>query len=294
MTGSEHECDYRQAVTGVTGGEFLPNSNIEIIKDPEGRGEFKHALFDFDGTLSLIRAGWPEVMVPMMVEILVQVDPDDTRERIEEVVREFVGDLTGKQTIYQMIRFAEEIEKRGGKAEDPMVYKQMYLDGLMEMIRDRREALRSKQVDPRDMMVPGSLDLVKGLIEKGVQVYLASGTDEPFVKEEADLLGLTPYFGDHVYGALDDYKSFSKQMVIDRILRENRIEGKCLLGFGDGFVEIDNIKCSGGTAIGVATDEENRSGIPDEWKRKRLIGVGADVIIPDYSQAARLLRYLFP
>jgi len=28
------------------------------------------ALFDFDGTLSLIRTGWQQVMVPMMVEIL--------------------------------------------------------------------------------------------------------------------------------------------------------------------------------------------------------------------------------
>jgi len=27
-------------------------------------------LFDFDGTLSLIRSGWMDVMVPMMVEIL--------------------------------------------------------------------------------------------------------------------------------------------------------------------------------------------------------------------------------
>ena len=30
----------------------------------------RHVLFDFDGTLSLIREGWPEVMVPMMVEVL--------------------------------------------------------------------------------------------------------------------------------------------------------------------------------------------------------------------------------
>ena len=29
-----------------------------------------HVLFDFDGTLSLIRQGWPEVMVSMFTEVL--------------------------------------------------------------------------------------------------------------------------------------------------------------------------------------------------------------------------------
>jgi len=33
-------------------------------------------LFDFDGTLSLIRSGWVDVMVPMMVEILALFDFD--------------------------------------------------------------------------------------------------------------------------------------------------------------------------------------------------------------------------
>ena len=40
---------------------------LEIICDRVPRGHIRHALFDFDGTLSLIRAGWQEVMVPQMV-----------------------------------------------------------------------------------------------------------------------------------------------------------------------------------------------------------------------------------
>ena len=28
------------------------------------------AVFDFDGTVSLIRAGWMEIMIPMMLEVL--------------------------------------------------------------------------------------------------------------------------------------------------------------------------------------------------------------------------------
>ena len=56
---------------------------------------------------------------------------------------------------------------------------------------------------------------------------------------------------------------------IDRILAENNVEGDLLLGFGDGYVEIDNIKGVDGLAVAVASDEAGRSGRPDPWKRDR-------------------------
>ena len=99
--------------------------------------------------------------------------------------------------------------------------------------------------------------------------------------KEADLLRVSAYFGEHIYGALDDYKSFSKQMVIQRILRDHDLHGEELLAFGDGFVEIEEVKRVGGVAVAVASDEVNRRGI-NEWKRKRLMAAGADVIIPEY------------
>src|ERR1044072_9966927 len=124
-------------------------------------------------------------------------------------------------------------------------------------------------------------------------MYLASGTDEIFVKQEAELLDVTRYFGRHIYGALDDYKQFSKRMVIERILRENRIPGEQLLSFGDGYVEIQNTKDVGGLAVAVASDEANNgSGRMDEWKRRRLLGVGADVVIPDFRDRDALVEGL--
>ena len=120
------------------------------------------------------------------------------------------------------------------------------------------------------------------------------GTDEQYVKQEAELLGVSRFFGPHVYGALDDYKQFSKKMVIERILAENRVSGEELLAFGDGYVEIQNTKEAGGLAVAVASDEANNgSGRMDPWKRERLRGVGADVVIPDYRDAAALLARLF-
>ena len=113
------------------------------------------------------------------------------------------------------------------------------------------------------------------------------------MKQEAELLDLTRYFGRHIYGALDDYKQFSKKIVIERILRENHIPGGQLLSFGDGYVEIQNTKEVGGLAVAVASDEANNgSGRFDEWKRQRLLGVGADVVIPDFRDAQPLLQLI--
>ena len=111
------------------------------------------------------------------------------------------------------------------------------------------------------------------------------------MKQESQLLDVTQFFGKHIYGALDDYKQFSKKMVIERILRENRVQGDQLLSFGDGYVEIENTKEVGGLAVAVASDEaHNGSGQFDEWKRTRLRGVGADVVIPDFRDAEVLLK----
>src|SRR6516225_8617091 len=85
-------------------------------------------LFDFDGTLSLIRSGWMNVMVPRMVEILGDLKTGETEEQLRAVVEEFVWRLTGKETIYQMMALAEAVQARGGTPLEPLAYKKMYLD----------------------------------------------------------------------------------------------------------------------------------------------------------------------
>ena len=291
MTGS-HEHDYHRRVEEAT-GEFLPGTSIEIFSD--GRGDLPpaYALFDFDGTLSLVREGWVDVMVPMMVEILQQAPVAESADELAVVCREFVDELTGKQTIYQMMRLAEEVRQRGGRAAEPLEYKHLYHERLMERIEVRRDRLRSGEAEAESMLVPGSLEMLQGLADRGVSLYLASGTDEAFVREEAELLEIDRFFGSHIYGAVDDFRSFSKQMVIERLLDHNEVDASRLVGFGDGYVEIDNVKTSGGLAVGVATDESARNGRVDAWKRDRLVGVGADVIVPDFGETAALLSWMW-
>jgi len=263
---------------------------VEFAPGFAPRPQISHVLFDFDGTLSLIRQGWQDVMAPMFLEMLPPL-PGETEESRRQLCYDDIMRLNGKQTIYQMIQLTERIKERGGVAREPLWYKHEYLRRLDQRIGHRLEGLRSGAVSPDDLLVYGARPLLETLQRRGLGLYLASGTDEVFVKQEVQLLNLTRFFGAHIYGALDDYKQFSKQLVIQRILCENRIEGEQLLSFGDGYVEIQNTKEAGGLAVAVASDEaHNGSGRFDEWKRRRLLEVGADVVIPDFRDAVALLN----
>ena len=250
-------------------------------------------LFDFDGTLSLLRAGWMDVMVPMMVEILTGLKTGESEADLGGLVKDYVAQLTGKQTIYQMIELADQVKSRGGRPLEPLAYKKMYHDRLMEKIHHRRESLRQGKESPDKYLVPGARGLLDALKERGFKMYVASGTDHAYTVEEADLLQITPYFGGGIFGAQDDYKSFSKAMLIQKMIGSMECRGDELMGFGDGYVEIKNVKDVGGIAVGVATDEPDCQKV-DEWKRERLAGVGADYIIPNFLCRDELLQTLFP
>ncbi len=268
--------------------------NGEVILRPSfaPRPTISHVLFDFDGTLSLIRQGWPDVMVPMFTELLPPVDGETDEDRRRQAFEDIMQ-LNGKQTIYQMMRLADRIRERGGEPREPLWYKHEYLRRLDLRINARTEGLANGSIPAEDHLVYNARALLDDLVRRGLSLYLASGTDEPFVKREAELLGLTGYFGPHIYGAQDDFKTFSKKMVIDRIIRENAIPGEQLLSFGDGYVEIENTKEVGGLAVAVASDEANNgSGRMDAWKRERLAGVGADVVIPDFRDGVALLELI--
>jgi phosphoglycolate phosphatase-like HAD superfamily hydrolase len=266
---------------------------VERLRPGVSAKNARVCLFDFDGTISLIRSGWMDVMVPMMVEILLDLRTGESETELRAVVEDFVWRLTGKQTMYQTIAFADEISKRGGAPLDPLAYKKMYLDRLQLRISHRLEELRRREVSPDKYLVPGARAAIEALRERGLRLYLASGTDQPYMREEADLLDVARYFEGRVYGALDDYRSFSKKILIARLIAASEFAGAEFLGFGDGYVEIENIKEVGGVAVGLATAEPACETV-DEWKRQRLAGVGADFIIPNFLCRGELFAALFP
>src|SRR5438034_3658179 len=177
---------------GSGGGEtrmFL-DDDIEVLRPELPRGGFRFVLFDFDGTLSLIREGWPQVMIPMMVGVLRETGTAETEAQLTDAVEEFVMRLNGRQTIYQMIQLADEVRRRGGTPLEPLAYKHRYHDLLMQRIRGRLADLEAGRAAAEDWVVPGSHALLANLRRRGVTLYLASGTDLTYVRREAELLGL--------------------------------------------------------------------------------------------------------
>jgi len=265
---------------------------IETVRPGVTAQQAKVVIFDFDGTLSIIRSGWMDVMVPLCVEQLDALDSSESAAQLRAVVEEFVWRLTGKETIYQMMALADAVRARNGQPLEPAVYKKMYLDRLWLKIRDRIENLRAGQVSPETFLVPGARALLEDFSARGLRLYLASGTDDANVKEEAALLGVAPFFEDRIFGAQDDLTSFSKAILVRQIVSRAGFQANELLVFGDGYVEIEEVKKVGGIAVGVATAEPKCLEI-DDWKRERLISVGADFIVPNYTELNELTAALF-
>ncbi len=261
---------------------FLPEKRLRV------------AVLDFDGTLSLIRAGWVEIMVDQMMRVL-QPLPGSTESPADLVayITDFVLNLNGRPTIYQMDYLVHEARQRGGQPQTAADYTQQFLDALLNKAEQRMQALRSGKLTADDLLVPGSRSMLDDLTARGLQLTLASGTAVANVRHEAALLGIDRYFEGRIFGPGEDPRAFSKLGVMQQVLVDTGLGGDQLLGFGDGFVEIANIKQLGGIAIGCATDEEHRSGRVEEWKRTRLIQAGADVIVPDYRNWPKLAGRLF-
>lgn len=264
--------------------------SIETIKEYSGRG-FKCALFDFDGTISLIREGWQKVMIPYFCEVIEALDTNENKDGICEEVTEFVDRLTGKQTIFQCIALNEAVVRRGGEHVDPGEYKKEYLRRLETRIADRKKGLESGCLSLDNLAVRGSVEFIKALRKAGIRCFLASGTDEKDVIYEASLIGVKNLFDGGIHGAKDALLDCSKEAVIKNMIEEQKLDPEELVTFGDGFVEIELTAKLGGYAVGVATNEKTGDGI-DEKKRARLMSAGADMIIPHFEGTDAILKAL--
>jgi len=248
-----------------------------------------HVIFDFDGTLSWLRHGWPR----LMAGIFRRYYPARPGESEEQILDFFLADIlsrNGRPTIFQMMSFVERVHARGGHCPEPEQLRQEYQDRLDALIAERSALIHTGAARPDDFVVHGGRALLDKIRQRGLHPIILSGTHEERVREEARLLELAPYFGPHIYGSGADFHNFSKRDVINRLMREEKIAGPQILSFGDGPVEIAETKAVGGIAIAVASDEEQHgSGVPDPWKVRQLTAAGADAVIPDFRDPDKLL-----
>jgi phosphoglycolate phosphatase-like HAD superfamily hydrolase len=268
---------------------------LEVL-NPDVRqrlGHINYALVDFDGTVSVIRQGWEDVMIPTMIEVICAGKPPTPD--IEQEVREYVDYSTGVLTIRQMEWLAAAVRRHGISKDprDPYEYKRIYNERILEHIDGRLTKLLAGELEPDDLMIVGTRDFLVALEERGVTMFLASGTDQEYVMREAGALKVAQYFSGGVYGALDRAEAHDKEQIIERILDEDNLKGNELAVIGDGPVEIRNARSRDAIAVGVASDEVKRCGL-NPRKRKRLMEAGADLIIPDFTRWRELVAYLFP
>lgn len=263
---------------------------VEFSPGFSPRWQISHVVFDFDGTLSWLRHGWPELMCEVFQRYL-PTTAGETAESIHDVWLEDILGLNGKPSIHQMRLGAQRLRDRGARPPEPEELLRQYQELLAGVIRERTEAILSGQARREDFVVHGARALLEALSRRGLTLVILSGTIEHQVKQEAELLDLARYFGRHICGGTADAVQSSKRAVIGRLLREEGITGEHLLSFGDGPVEIAVTKEVAGLAVGVASDEEqNGSGVLQPQKREVLSAAGADALIPDYRDGAALLE----
>ncbi|MEW6303050.1 MAG: HAD family hydrolase [Verrucomicrobiota bacterium] len=256
------------------------------------RPDISHVVFDFDGTLSWLRHGWPEIMFEVFRERLAP-RPGESDAQIRALLMDAIIGLNGKPTIFQMMRFAEIQTERGAPAPDPEALRAEYQRRLDDAIERRSQRIRNGAAAKDDFVVFGARRLIEHLLRLGITPIILSSTVEERVKAEAQLLDLARYFGRHIYGGVGDPTQFSKLRVFERLLREENITGAHLLSFGDGPVEIHNTVELGGLAIAVCSDENvNGSGKMDEFKRAQLLAAGAHAAIADYRDAVDLFDHI--
>lgn len=262
-----------------------------LVKLPKKRSRLKVALFDFDGTVSTLRHGWEGIMELLMLEMIACNAMAD--EELVSEVRKYIDQSTGIQTYYQMKWLADAVKRHGrnpGASDDPWWYKAEYNRRLMEPVEKRKETILSGQKSNADFLMKGSEEFLKALVEKGIEIYVASGTDDPDVKKEAEVLGLSRYFKE-IAGAPLGKADCSKEAVLRRLVEDNGLMGPEVVVIGDGKVEIALGREVGAITLGVASDEDKLCGI-NPVKRERLVKAGAHAIVGDFENRYEILDWL--
>jgi bifunctional ADP-heptose synthase (sugar kinase/adenylyltransferase)/phosphoglycolate phosphatase-like HAD superfamily hydrolase len=279
---------------------FFPDTEIEIVGAKMRPSGFDRVIFDHDGTISVLRQGWEPVMERMMMAAILGEKaasvPESVYREVAERVRDFIDKTTGIQTIEQMTGLRDMVGRFGFVPADEILdakgYKDRYTVEILEIANKRLERVERGELSLEDVTLKGAVPFLEALVSRGVELYLLSGTDHDDVEREAKRLGYAGLFGGRIYGSVGDVSKDAKKVVLSRILDEIGAGAMArVAAFGDGPVEMREIRKRGGFAVGVASDEVRRYG-GNPAKRERLIRAGADIVIPDFSCAKKLMDFL--
>jgi phosphoglycolate phosphatase len=247
------------------------------------------AFLDFDGTLSLLRAGWMPIMRRQMFEALRPLGSDESDASIMFQIESWIQENNGKPTWRQMERLEAEVTRRGGEAIGWPKYLADFSSRLMGQVVPRKQALRDGTELPVNHCVEGAHSLLDNLQRHGLELHLVSGTERQHVVEEAELLGLAKYFGPRIHGPMSHDDGFSKQKVLETLVPDVT-QRNMVLAIGDGPVEISLVSGCGGLAVGVARSE-NGLGM-DPATAQLLDDCGAHALVANFQLAEAFTDWL--
>ncbi|MDR0473383.1 MAG: PfkB family carbohydrate kinase [Treponema sp.] len=287
---------------------IVDGTEIEVTGELKPMKGFPRAvIFDHDGTISVLRQGWEEVMRDIMFDAVTgaitktgkkSAVPNRTdMDRARSAVSALIEKTTGVQTLTQMYQLKELVLSFGyvkpEEALSPEEYKAIYNKALIAGMEQRLRGIKENRLNQDDVTIKGAVAFLKKLSAAGTKLYLASGTDEEDVKREAELLGYAGLFDEGIRGSVGDIKNDPKKLVIRNIIAGLDIGSSAsrqgIAVFGDGPVEMREAKKAGLLAVGILSDERRRYG-RNRDKRERLILGGADILIPDFSCEHELCR----
>ena len=252
----------------------------------------RHVFMDWDGTTSLTRGGWTDVMVELFAESLPLLTGEDAAS-IRRYSRDELMKLNGRPSIHQMFRLAELVVVRGGAALSAAEYQSDYQSRIGSVVNARLAKVRAGEALADSLLIPGVRAFFQALNERGIPITLVSGTPYGELIDEVRLLGLEHHFAAVVGPTGIDDCTFSKREVLHTLLREHSLDGSEMVAFGDGPIELIETSAAGGLAIAVATDESHPMQL-DGWKRDALLAAGAHAVIPNYMAEREIIAAVFP
>jgi phosphoglycolate phosphatase-like HAD superfamily hydrolase len=273
--------------------EELKQRNIEVANDGIRGQRFACAIFDFDGTVSLLREQWRRVMSQVMVEMI--SGKSQSTPEIQQEVKEYIEESTGIQTIYQMRHLVELVRRYALVPSEEILtaeeYKRIYDERLLKVVDEQLAKIESGEAPSDVFLIPGVVDFLDLLNNLGLVLYVTSGTDRKYVQHEAMVLGVSHFFQE-IYGPDPALPDYSKDWVVYQVAQQNNLRPDQLLVVGDGPVEIAAAKRHCSFAVGVASTEKPDGGL-NHTKRRVLLRAGADIIIPNFADSRLLISYLF-
>src|SRR5438445_5392668 len=132
---------------------------VELGSSFAPRPQITHVVFDFDGTLSWLRHGWPEIMFDVLRQHFT-LKPVESEEALHDLLLNDILSLNGKPSIHQMIRGTERMKERGGAVPDPQKLLLEYDNRLDAAIGKRTERILSGQSAPDEFIVFGARNLL--------------------------------------------------------------------------------------------------------------------------------------